>query len=153
MSRDESHAERVNRELMEFLNELRVAITGVQVLFAFLLTVPFTQRFEKLDAGDRRVYFGAVVCAALSSAFLIAPAAHHRTRFRSGNKEQILKVGTVLATLGNALLALGMAAAVHVVTSLVYGEGSANAVASALVLLILGLWFVVPLFYKTNEEG
>jgi SNF family Na+-dependent transporter len=152
MSKDETNEQRVNRELIEFLNELRVALPGVQVLFAFLLTVPFTQRFERLASADRRVYFGAVICAALSSALLIAPAAHHRTRFRSGNKEQILKIGSVLATLGNLFLALGMGAAVHVITRLVYGVGPANVIATSLTVAILVLWFVVPLFYRSNDE-
>ena len=152
MARDESPEQRVNRELIEFLTELRVALPGVQVLFAFLLTVPFSQRFDELGQTDRRVYFAAIVCAALSSALYIAPAAHHRARFRTGNKEQILKLGTVLATLGNLFLALGMAAAVHVVTSLIFGRGAANLAAALLSGFILVLWFVVPFFFRSNEE-
>jgi Family of unknown function (DUF6328) len=91
---DESPGERANRELIELLNELRVALPGVQVLFAFLLTVPFTQRFDVLDATERRVYYAAVMTTAVSTLFLIAPTAHHRLRFRSGVKEQLLRVPT-----------------------------------------------------------
>src|SRR6476659_11026750 len=96
----EDPAERVDRELIELLNELRVALPGVQVLFAVLLTIPFTQRFDTLGAGYRRVYFAAVITTTISSALLIAPSAHHRMRFRHGSKEQILKVANTLALAG-----------------------------------------------------
>ncbi len=90
----ETPKQRRDRELGELLQEMRVAITGVQVLFAFLLTVPFSQRYTTLDAAERRVYFGAVLSAALSSLLLIAPAANHRLLFREGIKERLLRTRT-----------------------------------------------------------
>ena len=104
----ESADERANRELMELLNELRVALPGVQVLFAFLLTIPFSQRFTELDANDKRVYFWAVLATAGATLCLIAPTADHRLRFRSGVKEQLLRVANALALVGLVLLAFAV---------------------------------------------
>src|SRR3954463_12147179 len=101
---EETRKERIDRELIELLNELRVALPGVQVLFAFLLAIPFQQGFERIGDGDRRVYFTAVVPTSLASAFLIAPSAHHRMRFRSKSKEQLLVAASVYAIIGLAFL-------------------------------------------------
>jgi hypothetical protein len=148
---DEDPQERVNRELIELLNELRVALPGVQVLFAFLLTIPFAPRFSLLDAGDRRVYFGAVLATAISSALLIAPSAHHRARFRKGTKEQLLKLANGLALAGMFFLALAMAAAMYVVTQTLYAPGIATAVAAGVGGAIAVLWFVTPIFYRRGS--
>src|ERR671916_2197791 len=93
----EDRQERTARELIELLNELRVALPGVQVLFAFLLTVPFTQRFPDITSLQRNVFFVAFLSAAAATAFLIAPTAYHRIRFREGDKEQMLQTANVLA--------------------------------------------------------
>ena len=151
-SKGEDPKERVNREFIEFLNELRVALPGVQVLFAFLLTVPFSQRFGDVDSGLRRVYFVAVLCAALASALFIAPAAHHRLRFRTGNKEQMLKVGTVLATIGTVFLAAGMGASLYLIASFLYGGGWAALTVAVVSGLTVLLWFAVPFLFKANTE-
>src|SRR4051812_19684401 len=87
----ESHKQRLDRELIELLNGLRIALPGVQVLFAFLLTVPFSQRFERLTSFDRGVYFVSLLSAAVSSAMFIAPSAYHRLRFRRGDKERLIQ--------------------------------------------------------------
>src|SRR3954452_470776 len=89
--RDESRAERVDRELIELLNELRVALPGVQFLFAFLLIVPFQQSIDKVTAFQRGIYFVALAAAAVATALLIAPAAQHRVLFRQHDKEKLLK--------------------------------------------------------------
>jgi hypothetical protein len=130
--------ERANRELIELLNELRVALPGVQVLFAFLLTIPFTQRFTELDAGDRRIYFMAVLATAAATLCLIAPSAHHRLRFRAGVKEHLLRVANALAIAGLVLLAFAITAATYVV---------AGALAGAFVLV----WFVLPFLYGRSR--
>jgi len=90
----EERDERLNRELIELLNELRVALPGVQVLFAFLLVLPFQRRFGELGPGDRAVYFTAFLCTALASALLIAPSAYHRLRFREHDKDHMLRPRT-----------------------------------------------------------
>ncbi len=143
---------RVNRELIELLNELRVALPGVQVLLAFLLTVPFSQRFNDLGPTDRRVYFVAVLATALSSILLMAPSAHHRMRFRHVDKEQMLRVASALAIAGMACLAAAMAAVVYVITGQLYGDGAARWVAGVMAALTAGGWFLAPLLYRRKDD-
>jgi hypothetical protein len=150
--RREDQKERVDRELIELLNELRVALPGVQVLFAFLLTVPFSQRFGVLSASDRRVYFAAVLGSAVASALLIAPSAHHRLRFRSGSKERMLEVANALAVAGMAVLALSMGAVVYVVASVLHSSTTAAVVAGVVTAFIAALWFVLPLTYPREQD-
>src|SRR5215212_6203171 len=87
MADRESKGERLDRELIELLQELRVVIPGVQVLLAFLLIAPFQQRFAQLPGSMRNAFFASIACATLATAFLIAPSAHHRLRWRAGEKE------------------------------------------------------------------
>jgi hypothetical protein len=148
----EDPKERVDRELIELLNELRVALPGVQVLFAFLLVVPFSQRFGVLTAGDRRVYFAAVLGSAAASAFLIAPSAHHRLRFRSGNKERMLKTANGLAIAGMVALAFSMGCAVYVISSVLHSTATAAVITGVVTAGIVGLWFVLPLTYPRDED-
>jgi hypothetical protein len=150
---DEDPKERVDRELIELLNELRVALPGVQVLFAFLLVVPFNQRFDILSAGDRRVYFAAVLATAAASTFFIAPSAHHRLRFRSGNKERMLKVANGLAIAGMVALAFSMGCVVYVITSVLHSPTTAAIVTAVVAAGIVGLWFVLPLTYPREDEA
>jgi hypothetical protein len=146
--REETATERANRELIELLNELRVALPGVQVLFAFLLTVPFSQGFDQLDAGDRRVYFAAVLATVATTICLIAPTAHHRLRFRSGVKEQLLQVANVFAIVGLVLLAFAMAAVTYVITEVIY-PGTIPRIVTAVLAGTFGVvWFVLPIFYR-----
>ena len=151
--REESRKERVNRELIELLNELRVALPGVQVLFAFLLVVPFSQRFDVLTSSDRRVYYAAVLGSAAASAFLIAPSAHHRLRFRSGHKERLLKTANALAIAGMVALAFSMGCVVYVISAVLYSTTAAAIVAGVVTAGIVGLWFVLPLTYPKVHEG
>jgi hypothetical protein len=148
---EEAPAERANRELIELLNELRVALPGVQVLFAFLLTVPFSTGFDKLDPADRRVYFAAVVMTAAATLFLIAPTAHHRLRFREGIKEQLLRVSNVMALIGLVLLAAAMSAVTYVITDVLYSSTAAATVAALLVAAFAMIWFVIPLLYRPDR--
>jgi hypothetical protein len=150
--RDEDPQERVDRELIELLNELRVALPGVQVLFAFLLIVPFSQNYDVLTASDRRVYFAAVLGSAAASAFLIAPSAHHRLRFRSGSKERMLKVANALAIAGMVALAFSMACVVYVVSSVLHSSTTAAVISAVVAAAIAALWFVLPLTYPAEGE-
>jgi len=104
----EDEAERLDRELIELLNELRVVMPGVQVLFGFLLTVPFQQRFETIDDFQRMVYFVTLLLVAAASAFLMAPSAFHRLTFREGQKPYLVRLGTRQTIVGMALLALAI---------------------------------------------
>ena len=136
--------ERVDRELIELLNELRVALPGVQVLFAFLLILPFSQGFERVSAGDRRIYFFAVVTSAIACMLLIAPSAHHRMRFRDQAKEGMIKLANVLAAVGLFFLSMSIASAVYLIASALYRTSFARWVGALLALATLLLWFVVP---------
>ena len=109
--------EDLDRELIELLNELRVALPGVQVLFAFLLAVPFSQRFAETTELQRDAYMAALLSTLAGSVFLIAPSAYHRIRFRDRDKEALLLISNVFAIIGMVFLAVGMTAVVFLVTS------------------------------------
>jgi hypothetical protein len=151
---DESDMEnksRHDRELIELLNELRVALPGVQVLFAFLLTVAFSQRFVDVTPTQKNVYYVAVLCSAAASAFLIAPSAFHRIQFREGEKEWLVKVSNRLALAGLFFLAWAVCCVVYVISDFVFG-GTISFVSSlGSVVLFSLLWFVLPLVRKTRS--
>src|SRR5687768_15333878 len=119
-STGESHKERVDRELLELLNELRVALPGVQFLFAFLLVVPFQQRGADLTEFQRDVYFITLLAAAIATGLLIAPAAQHRVLFRQQDKEALLRRSNKSAFAGLVVLAIAIVAAVLLVTDVVF---------------------------------
>jgi predicted neutral ceramidase superfamily lipid hydrolase len=148
---EETPGERANRELIELLNELRVALPGVQVLFAFLLTVPFTQRFGELGPGDRRVYFAAVVSTAVATVLLIAPTAHHRLRFRSGVKESLLRASNVFAVVGLVLVAFAMTAVTYIVANMLYAGRVPAITAACLAGAFAVVWFVLPFVYRERR--
>jgi len=148
MADGESTGERLDRELIELLNELRVALPGVQVLFAFLLGLPFTQRFERVTGATEVMYVVSLLSAAAASAFLIAPSAHHRLRWRARDKERLLQTSNRQAIVGTTLLALGIASAVYVVVSFLYGDAYGIPVAAAIAALLAGLWYALPLYRR-----
>jgi hypothetical protein len=153
MGTDESKPERLDRELGELLQELRVTLPGVQVLFAFLLTVPFSDRFGSLNATDKRLFVGALAGAALASAFLIAPSAFHRILFRDRDKEWLVQTANTLAIAGMGFLAASMSCALYLVVDVVYGGGWAPAIAAAFAVLFVTLWYVVPLVRKVGHRS
>lgn len=144
MAEDESKAERLDRELEELLQGLRVLLPGVQVLFAFLLAVPFTNRFADVSGTDKGLFLTALVCAAVASAFLIAPSAFHRVLFRDRDKEWLVTRANGLAIIGTAFLAVAMSCAMFLVADVLYGSAFAAALASGLGALFVLLWYVVP---------
>jgi urea transporter len=150
-NRDESEKERLDRNLLELLNELRVALPGVQVLFAFLLTVPFTQRFTTLTATQEKVYYTTLLLTTASSVLLIAPTAHHRINFRRKDKAYIVLLANKLAIAGLVFLALAMSGVVYLITDLLYSS-TATAVATAGALIAFGLlWYAVPLWRRMRR--
>jgi hypothetical protein len=149
----ESRKERVDRELIELLNELRVTLPGVQVLFAFLFAVPFSDRFEQLTEGQRGVYFATFVLTILASACLMAPTGYHRLRFREGDKERMLATANHFAIAGTVLLALAIGGAALLVADLLYGVPIAAAVAAALLAVISWCWFGIPLVRKARDDA
>ena len=148
----EDSQERTARELIELLQELRIVIPGVQVLFAFLLTVPFSQGFMKLDSLQRGVFFATLLCTAAATALLIAPSSHHRLLFRQGVREQRVELGNLLAILGLAFLVPAMVGVLFVITDLIFGSVAAIFVTVIVALFFVLLWFVLPLRYRGNED-
>jgi hypothetical protein len=139
--RDEDEGERLDRELLELLNELRVVMPGVQVLFGFLLTVPFQQGFQRIDQFQRMVYFVTLLLVAAAAAFLMAPSAFHRLTFRRGQKPYLIKLGTRQTIVGMALLALAMNGAVLLLTDILFEETTVVIIVTAMCALFAWLWF------------
>jgi hypothetical protein len=143
--RHETEYERVDRNLAELLGELRVALPGVQVLFAFLLVVPFNQRFAEVTAFQEKVYLVTLLFAAAASVCLIAPSIHHRITFRRQDKEYIVLVANRLAIAGLACLALAMTGVTLLVTDVLFGALTTVVVTAAVVLGFALLWYAIPL--------
>jgi len=146
----ESRRERVNRELIELLNELRVALPGVQVLFAFLLAVPFSAGYSKITPFQRDAFFATLVATAISTAFFIAPSAYHRWHFRNQEKERLLLTSNKFALVGILFLAISMVGVVVLVTDVIYSEEMALASGACATLLFGGLWAGLPLARRTD---
>ncbi|MEA3217114.1 MAG: hypothetical protein QOJ19_3270 [Acidimicrobiia bacterium] len=140
---DQSRQDR--EEVIELLNELRVLLPGVQVLFAFLLTVPFTQRFSELERADKGVYFSALVLAAAASVLLIAPSLHARLTWQRLDRRALIDVSNQLTVLGSILLAAGMACAVYLIADVLYRSRIAAVSAAAVVVLVAFAWYGLPL--------
>jgi Family of unknown function (DUF6328) len=146
--RDESVEERDDRNLAELLQELRVTGLGVQVLFGFLLSLPFTNRFDRLSQGQRELYLGTLVLAAIATALLLGPVAYHRLVFRRGQKERLVRAANVMAVAGLAAVGLAVSAAVLLVTGYVTSALPA-ALITAFVTCMFGLlWFAFPLAHR-----
>jgi len=142
---DESEKERIDRELIELLNELRVALPGVQVLFAFLLVVPFQQRFTTVTQFQKTVYFVTLLLAAAASAFLIAPSAYHRILFRAREKRNLLKTANLLAIVGVGMLAAAIVGTLVLITDYLYGTETTLVVSIVAGVLFAVLWYGLPM--------
>ena len=134
-----------DRQMIELLNELRIALPGVQILFAFLLTVPFSVRFTKLTVFQRDVYYVTLIATALSTACLIAPSAAHRLRFHQGEREWIVESANELMIAGLAILAVALCGSVVLITDMMFDGARVWIYSGAVALVIVGLWFVRPL--------
>jgi Kef-type K+ transport system membrane component KefB len=150
---EESKGERLNRELMELLQELRVVIPGVQILLAFLLTAPFQQRFAQLPGSMRNAFFASIACPTLATAFLIAPSAHHRLRWRAGEKERLVRVGNQMAIIGTVFLAAAIVLALYVITDVLFTTDLAVITAIAALVVFAVLWYVVPWLGRFNSSS
>ena len=144
----ESENERHDRQLVELLNELRVALPGVQMLFGFLLAVPFAQRFSTVTADQRRIYYASFIAAATASICFIAPAAFHRIVWRRGLKRRLLHVANVLTIVGSGFLAVAIVGSVAFVSSVLYGSTVEVVVSAVLAGVLAVLWYVIPLGFR-----
>jgi uncharacterized membrane protein YqjE len=152
----ESEQQRDNRELIEILNEIRVALPGVQVLFAFLFAAPFASGWARISHLQSRVFLAAFLCAAMATALLIAPTTYHRLTFRRGEfeKEQLLRLATLAMIAGTFMLAAAISLAVFVVVSVVLESNrSGIVVAGGVELVLVGLWYAVPLTMRRRARG
>jgi amino acid transporter len=142
--RNETDKERLDRNLNEMLGGLRVIMPGVQVLFAFLLVVPFNQRFEQITTFERSIYFVTLLTTAIAMALLIAPGAIHRVEFRADDKEWIVFTGNLLVVAGFGVLGIAVTSAVLFVTHFAYNNALSIAATVVVGALIFGLWYVLP---------
>jgi hypothetical protein len=143
--RDETEQERLDRNLSELLQELRVAQTGVQVLFAFLLVLPFNNRFDDVTGYEKGVYFATLLLAAAATLTFIAPSAHHRVLFRLQDKRQLVLLANRLALVGTAFLALAITGAVLLITTFLFGVVEGAVVAGATLVAFAAVWYGMPL--------
>ncbi len=150
-TRSEDEQKRLDRELIELLNELRVALPGVQVLFAFMLVVPFSQGFSSLNTTERWVYYAAFITAALAAALLIAPSSYHRIRFRQGDKEKMVKLGNALLLWGLAAVAVSMSLSVGLISEFVFGTTMALIGGVGVGAALAWFWFGLPLSRRAQD--
>jgi Family of unknown function (DUF6328) len=151
--RHETRAERDDRNLMELLQELRVAGLGVQVLFGFLLSLPFTNKFVKLNHAQRELYVASLLLAAVSTVLLVGPVAYHRLVFRRRQKEHLVRAANVMAITGLAAVGLAISAAVLLVISYVDQGWPVILYPACLLFLFAGLWFVMPIIRRERAEA
>jgi hypothetical protein len=151
--RDETELERADRNMGELLQELRVALPGVQVLFAFLLTVPFAQGFANLEPYQRDIYFGILMATAVSTALLIAPSAHHRLLFRQRDKIHLVETSNKLTIAGLVVLAFAIIGAVMLIADMLFSGPEIVFFTAAIGLFFLVLWVVMPLMRRAQLEA
>ncbi|HEX4671610.1 MAG TPA: DUF6328 family protein [Solirubrobacteraceae bacterium] len=143
--RDETSMERLDRNSIELMGQLRVAGTGIQVLLAFLLIVPFNARWSEVSAFERDVYFVTLLCIAAAAALLIAPTVHHRILFHRGEKDYLVTLGNRLAIIAMVLLTIGLTGILLLISDVLFGGVAAGLVGAAALIGVGGLWFGLPL--------
>lgn len=152
--REESEAERLDRNLGELLQELRVALPGVQVLFAFLLAVPFQQNFTKIDGFEKGVYYATLLCTALSAILLIAPSSYHRMTFRLQQKRELIALANRFTIAGLTFLALAMTGAITLITDVLFGSAVATLAACVISAGTFAVvWYLIPLRRRLSLTG
>jgi hypothetical protein len=149
----ESEAARLDRNYGELLQELRVAQTGVQILFAFLLGIAFQQQFQKIESYQRGIYLITLVAAACAATMLIAPVAIHRMLFRRHQKNELVMMTSRLASVGLVFLAIAVLSAVLLVIDIVVNLTVGIVITAVLALLVVGLWYLLPLDFRRRHPG
>jgi hypothetical protein len=145
LGRRETELERYDRNLTEIMSELRVALPGVQVLFAFLLVAPFNQRFSTLSHFERRLYMVTLLCTLLASILLIAPTLQHRLEFRHGEKAYLVHAANRQTIAGLSVFAVAMTCAILLVTHYLFGPTTAIITTAVVAACFVLIWFVIPL--------
>ena len=150
--RQESELQRLDRNFNELLQELRVAQTGVQILFAFLLTLAFTQRFGSVTGFQRGLYFATLAASAIATSMLIAPVSLHRLLFRRHQKRRVVNAANRLALGGLVALWIALVGVMWFITDVLYGHGPGVAAAVASAIWFGALWFALPLRWLTKRD-
>ena len=150
--RGESHKERVDRELHELLEEVRVALPGAEVLFAFLLGIAFTERFSSVTSLQRSVYFGVLLATAAATALLMAPTAYHRLRFREGDKERMLFTMSRASVAALVLLCLAVSGTIFLVGDVLYDTTVAGLIGAVILGWFVWFWFCLPLVRRSSPN-
>ena len=148
----ETERERLNRELIELLTELRVTLPGVQVLFAFLLAIPFAKGFATTTRSQRDVFFAALATAMVAIVLLMAPSAYHRILFRHHDKDRLIRHANRLAISGTVALALSLALSFYLVTQYVFDDTLASVAVAVALGLIIVFWYAVPLWIRATDK-
>jgi Flp pilus assembly protein TadB len=148
----ESEKARINRELIELLNELRVALPGVQVLFAFLMVLPFQQRWTTVTDTEKTAYFIAFISTALASVLLIAPSPYHRIRFRDEDKFDLLRFGNRMLLAATVFLSIAITSAAFLITEFITRTLVAGIVAATAAIVIVIFWYVVPIQERNRDR-
>jgi high-affinity Fe2+/Pb2+ permease len=151
--RKETEEERLDRNLGELLQELRVALPGVQVLFAFLLAVPFQQNFTKITPFQERIYFATLLLTAFSAVLLISPSAYHRITFRMQQKDHLVFLANRFAIAGLACLALAMTGAIVLITDVLFGSTATIVTGVCAFVVFVLFWYALPLKRRLSSEA
>jgi uncharacterized integral membrane protein len=150
--RQETDTARLDRNLSELLQELRVALPGVQVLFAFLLTIPFNQRFALLTTAQERIYLATLLITTISAVLLIAPTAYHRITFRKQQKARLVILANRLAIVGLGFLALAMTGVVLLITDFLFSTVLTVICTTFVGLMFATFWYALPLWRRATLE-
>jgi hypothetical protein len=142
----------LDQEWGELVEEHRLAMPGVQVLFAFLLILPFQNRFEQLSTSQELVYYTALLCATGAIVLLITPTAAHRIRWRKQDKEALLRMSTRAAIAATVFIAAAMTASVYLITDVLFGKPAAVIVASVVAVAFVGFWYAFPLYRRLKDQ-
>jgi hypothetical protein len=151
--RNETEEDRLDRNLGELLQELRVALPGVQVLFAFLLAVPFQRNFTEISPFEEKVYFGTLLCTAISATLLISPSAYHRLTFHLQQKRHLVFLANRFAIAGLGFLALAMTGAIMLITDVLFGGVATVVVTAAAALMFVVFWYLLPLRQRLRARN
>ena len=144
--------EELDQEWGELVEEHRLAMPGVQVLFAFLLILPFQGRFEQLTRNQELVYYSALLCATAAIVLLITPTAAHRIRWRKRDKEALLRMSTRTAIAATVFIAAAMTASVYLITDILFGRPATVIVASMVAAAFVGFWYAFPLYRRLKDH-
>ncbi|HEY1653071.1 MAG TPA: DUF6328 family protein [Acidimicrobiales bacterium] len=149
---ENSEAERNNRNLADLLQELRVAGLGVQMLFGFLLALPFTMRFTQLNAAQRDVYRVSLLSAVAATVLLVSPVAYHRWVFRRHEKEKLLRLANVEALVGLGMVAVALCCAVCLILSFVGSSWVFSGLVAVVIAGFVVLWFALPIVDRISAD-